>query len=191
MNVQPTEPGAQTASHVVLMGMMGAGKTTVGRALAARLGVPYADNDAALLARTGGDAASFARDNGVKSLHHLEYELLADALRRDDRAVVGAPGSIALDPRGSEMLVGQWVVWLRATLSTLAERNRHDPARPLLGTDPSAVLAALMSEREPGFARLATTVVDVDGLTVDAIVDRLLTDDQGRKSIESPNSCHR
>jgi hypothetical protein len=48
-----------------------------------------------------------------------------------------------------------------------------------------------MSEREPGFARLATTVVDVDGLTVDVIVDRLLTDDQGRKSIESPNSCQR
>jgi shikimate kinase len=154
--------------------MMGAGKTTVGYALASRLRVAYADNDAALVARTGEDAASFARENGIPALHGVEYEVLAEALSRDDRAVVGAPGSVALSPRGAALLEGQWVVWLRATLATLAERTRHDPVRALLGTDPAAVLAALMREREPGFAHLATTIVDVDGLTVDAIVDSLL-----------------
>jgi shikimate kinase len=157
------------------MGMMGAGKTTVGHALAVRLGVAYADNDAELLARTGEDAASFARANGVAALHRVEYEVLAKAVGLADRAVVGAPGSIAVDPRAADLLAGQWVVWLRATLATLAERTHHDPVRPLLGTDPAAVLAALIREREPGFARLASTIIDVDGLTVDAIVDALIT----------------
>ena len=165
---------ARTAPHVVLMGMMGAGKTTVGHALAARLGVRYADNDEALVTRTGEDAAAFALDRSVDELHRVEYEVLADALRRDDHAVIGAPGSIALDPRGVELLAGQWVVWLRATLGTLAERIHHDPVRPLLGADPAAVLAELMDARAPGFARLASTIVDVDSLSVDAIVDRLL-----------------
>ena len=156
------------------MGMMGAGKTTVGAALAARLGVRYADNDAALTARTGQNAASFALDHGIDELHRVEHEVLAEALGKDDRAVVGARGSIALDPRAAEILDGQWVVWLRASLETLAARTHHDPVRPLLGDDPAAVLAALMREREPGFARLATTVVDVDEVSVDAIVDQLL-----------------
>jgi shikimate kinase len=158
------------------MGMMGAGKTTVGRALATRLGVPYADNDAALTARTGEDAASYALEHGVDRLHRLEHDILVDAVRAGNGAVVGAPGSIALDPDAPAVLAGQRAVWLRATLDTLSSRIPHDPVRPLLGTAPGAVLAALMREREPGFARLATSVVDVDGLTVDAIVDRIAGD---------------
>ena len=177
--------------HIVLMGMMGAGKTTVGRALAERLDVRYADNDAALLARTGEDAASFALEHGVDALHRLEHEVLADALRAEDRAVVGAPGSIALDPDAEVVLRGQLAVWLRASLATLSARVHRDPVRPLLGADPDAVLAGLMREREPGFARLAGRVVDVDGLSVSGIVDRILETDQGRNSIELPNSCHR
>jgi shikimate kinase len=158
------------------MGMMGAGKTTVGRALAARLRVGYADNDAALVARAGQDAASFLVDHSVEALHALERDILARALAAEDGAVVGAPGSVALDPEAGALLAGHEVVWLRASVATLAARTHHDPIRPLLGTDPATVLAALVNEREPGFARLATRVVDVDGLSVDAIVDRLLSD---------------
>jgi shikimate kinase len=156
------------------MGMMGAGKTTIGRALAARLGVPYADNDADLVARAGQTAASFAVDHGVEELHRLEHDVLSRALAEDDGAVVGAPGSIALDPDGAHLLAGQRVVWLRASLATLSSRTHHDPIRPLLGSDPRAVLAALMREREPGFAQLATSVIDVDDLPADAIVDQIL-----------------
>ncbi len=156
------------------MGMMGAGKTSVGAALAARLRVRYADNDTALTARTGQTAAAYALEHGIPALHRLEHEVLADSLSRDDGSVVGAPGSIALDPLAADLLAGERVVWLRATLATLAARIHNDPVRPLLGGDPAAGLATLMREREPGFARLATTVLDVDGLSVEAIVDRLL-----------------
>ncbi|MDQ6856974.1 MAG: shikimate kinase [Candidatus Dormibacteraeota bacterium] len=153
---------------------MGAGKTTVGAALATRLHVRYADNDAALLARAGQNAASFLADHGVDALHRLEHEILAGALDLSDGAVVGAPGSIALDPAGAELLSGNSVVWLRATAATLAARTHRDPVRPLLGGDPAAVLSALIREREPGFARLATVVIDVDQLSIDAIVDAVV-----------------
>ena len=179
------------AAHIVLMGMMGAGKTTVGRALAHELGVAYADNDDALVARTGQTAAAFAQDHGVDALHRVEHEILSAAVRRDDGAVVGAPGSVALDPHSAVVLAGQRVVWLRAGLPTLEARIHHDPARPLVGAHPAVVLAALMAEREPAFRRLATVVVDVDGLSAAEIVARILAEDQGSRSIESPNSCQR
>jgi shikimate kinase len=162
--------------HVVLVGMMGSGKTSVGRALAAKLGVPYADNDDALVARTGVDAATFSKERGVPALHALEHELFAAALARPDGAVVSAPGSVALDPAAAGLLHGERVVWLRACLETLAERVRKDPARPLIGADVEPSLRALMSAREPVFQRLATDVVDVDGLDPQEVADRVLND---------------
>jgi shikimate kinase len=160
-------------AHVVLIGMMGAGKTSVGRALAERLGVGYTDNDDGLRARTGLDAASVARQQGTTLLHRIEYEILDAALHRDDGAVIGAPASVALDDRAAALLAGHLVVWLRARPETLATRVRHDAARPLLGKNLIASLRVLAAEREPAFARLVSATVDVDGLSVDAVVDRV------------------
>src|SRR6202043_3897037 len=76
-------PCMPAPAHIVLIGMMGSGKTRVGIALAARLGVPYADNDEELQARTGLDAAALARERGVAALHAIEDEILDAALHRD------------------------------------------------------------------------------------------------------------
>ncbi len=161
------------AIHTVLVGMMGAGKSTVGAALATRLGVRYADNDVELVHRTGRDAATVLADENADALHAIEHRILADALAHSDRSIVGAPGSLALDPGGPALVRGQQVVWLRASVDTLVARVHRDPVRPLLGARPEDRLAELLAEREPGFARLATLVVDVDDLTVEAIVDRI------------------
>ena len=160
--------------HVVLIGMMGAGKSTVGRALAARLGVRYADNDEALVGAAGSSAASLAHDRGVDALHQLEWRVLDEALRRDDGAVVGAPGSIAFDEARDAVLGGQLTVWLRARPETLARHVEHDAARPLLGSDVVESLTHLAAAREPVYARLADVTVDVDGLTVGDVVERVL-----------------
>src|SRR5437660_3971849 len=103
--------------HIVLMGMMGAGKTTVGEALAARLHLMYRDNDGALHARTGVDAATYAAQHGVEALHELEHDLLREALAAPVESVVGAPGSVALDASAADILDGADVVWLRARLA--------------------------------------------------------------------------
>ncbi|HVF05593.1 MAG TPA: shikimate kinase [Frankiaceae bacterium] len=152
--------------RIVIVGTMGAGKTTVGRALAARLGWRYWDNDTELRRRTGSSAATLAAAHGVDELHRIEAEVLAAGLALAEPAVVAAPGSVALhrpppfpDP----------VVWLRASPATLAARVGAGDGRPGLGS-----LAAVDAARRPGFAALATVTVDVDDRSVAEVVDAIL-----------------
>lgn len=153
--------------RIVLVGMMGSGKTTVGRALAARLGWPYWDNDGALRARTGRDVAEVLLDEGSERLHDLEYAVLLDALAAPPPYVVSAPGSAALHPAARSRLAEEYVVWLRARPDTLAARVAGGPSRPFLGgADVAATVLALDAERRDGFAAIATYVVDVDDRTV-------------------------
>jgi shikimate kinase len=166
-------------SRVVLVGMMGAGKTTVGRALAARLGWPYRDNDAALLRLAGRSAPELLASAGVEALHEAEGAVLLDALAAPDPIVVAAPGSAVLSPALRARLAAEPVVWLRASVATLAARVAADPARPLLPSSDTGVseaaraVRALLAAREPGFAEVASYVVDVDGLTPAEVASRI------------------
>jgi shikimate kinase len=164
-----------TPGRIVLVGSMGAGKTTVGRALAARLGWPYWDNDAELHRLAGAPVTKVAAE-GTERLHAVEAAVLRAALAAPPPLVVAAPGSAALDPSLADALAGERVVWLRASLATLAARVADGPARPLLGAAPGPVtpVAALDAARRPGFAALATQVVDVDGVPVEEIVDAIV-----------------
>lgn len=150
--------------HVVLLGTMGSGKTTVGRALAARLGRRYWDNDAELVARAGRTAAEVAAADGLGALHDLEASVLADGLALPEPAVVSAPGSVALR---RPSLGDAFVVWLRARPETLAARVAGSD-RPDLGA-----VEVVDAERRPGFAALATYVVDTDDLTADQVADTI------------------
>jgi shikimate kinase len=151
-------------NRLVLAGAMGAGKTTVGRLVAERLGWPYLDNDAGL----GRTPADVAEAEGVEALHEAEARVLLAALARD-RVVVAAPGSAALDPALRARLRAETVVWLRARAETLAARVAGS-GRPFAGAD----VAALLAEREPGLAEMATYVVDVDGRTPDQVAGEVL-----------------
>jgi shikimate kinase len=165
-----------TPDRVVLVGMMGAGKTTVGTALARRLGRPYWDSDAEIRRTAGRGVAEVFADDGEERLHQREAEVLDAALDREGPAVIGAPASVALDAGLSRRLGREHVVWLRAMPTTLAARVAEGPPRPFLSTTATVLdtVTALAAERSGRFAAIATHVVDVDGKSVPAIVDEIV-----------------
>ena len=153
---------------------MGAGKTTVGRALAARRGYAFLDSDAQVEARTGRTVAEIWAAEGEPAFRRLEAEVLEEALASEKPVVVAAAGGVVLDPANRARLreAGQ-VVWLRARPTTLAGRVRKGDHRPLLDSEPAEVLARLASERHDLYAEVADVAVDVDGLSPAEVVDRI------------------
>ena len=173
------------APRVLLVGMMGAGKTTVGRLLARQLGWRYVDSDDEVEAATGRSVKELFEAGGEQAFRPLESEVLAAALEGDRPAVVSVAGGAVLDPVNRELLRSAGtVVWLRATPETLLEHVRSDTSasaarptadhRPLLDRDPAGTIARLERERRPLYAEVAELVVDVDELGPEAVADRVL-----------------
>jgi shikimate kinase len=162
--------------RIVLVGMMGAGKTTVGRWLADHLGWAYLDSDAEIERETGRTVPEiFARD-GEAAFRRQETRVLAEALARPDPVVVSAAGGVVLAEENRRALAasGGPVVWLRAEPATLAGRVGTGEGRPLLDEDPAATLARLDAVRRPRYAEVADLAVDVDHLGPAEIGRRIL-----------------
>ena len=163
-------------ARLMLVGMMGAGKSTVGRALSAATGWPYLDNDAMLQAAAGASTRDVADATGPDALHGLEVRVLAAMLQHDAPFVAGAAASVVTSMIGRTLLKEHaYVVWLRARLDTLVARVGAGVGRPWLQPDPEGALRMLAEGRDPFYAEVADLVVDVDDLATDAVVDRILT----------------
>lgn len=161
--------------HVVLVGMMGSGKTSVGTAVAERLGRPFLDSDEQVESRTGRTVREIFETDGEAAFRVLEAEALAEALSRPTPVVVAAAGGVVLDAGNRRQLKGAGtVVWLRADADVLATRVGSSDHRPLLGDDPLGVLERLEGEREPLYREVADGVVDVGVCSVDEAVETVL-----------------
>ncbi len=158
--------------RIFLVGMMGSGKTTVGRALAERLGYPYLDSDEQVEAQTGQTVAEIFASRGEAAFRVHEKEALFEALRGQSPVVVAVAGGAVLDAE-NRMRLSQdgFVVWLRADVTTLARRARGGDHRPLLENDLEGTIGRLYEQRRPHYAELADLVVDVDRLSVEQVVD--------------------
>jgi len=165
---------------VLLVGMMGAGKTSVGRATARLLGWPYLDNDDQIRRLAGVAPPEVASRLGVEELHRLERAALEAALEHPGPLVASAAGSVVDDVawrqrHGPEVLV----VWLRARPETLLARvgagaSRRAEARSATWT------TSTLARREPALAALADLVIDVDDRSVDRCAAVLVSMIDGR-----------
>lgn len=162
------------AGHVVLVGMMGSGKTRVGRQLATRLGLGFVDSDEQIERRYGRTVREIFETDGEPAFRKLEAEALADAMGSSARSVVAAAGGVVLDAGNRELLRrAGTVVWLRARPEVLATRVRDGDHRPLLGDDALGVLRRLDAERAPLYQEVATAVLDVGDLSPDEAATRI------------------
>lgn len=164
---------------VVLVGMMGAGKTAVGRALAARLGVPFLDSDAEIESAANMTIPEIFERDGEPFFRTKETQVISRLLD-EKKGILSTGGGAFLQPDNRRLITLRGAsVWLRADLKVLWSRVRHKDTRPLLRTvDPYATLKALYEARVPIYAE-ADLIVDSDGETsienmVDRVVDALL-----------------
>jgi shikimate kinase len=160
---------------IFLIGMMGVGKTTVGRLLAERLGRPYLDSDEQVMANTGRTVPEIFASDGEPAFRVEERKALVEAVERGKPSVVSVAGGAVLDPENRVLLRNSGiVVWLRADVDTLAERVGRGEGRPLLGDDPAAALARLYPQRRPLYEELADVVVDVDAVEPEQVVEQIM-----------------
>ena len=160
---------------VVLVGMMGSGKTAVGRALSARLGVPFLDSDAAIEeAAQASIAEIFARD-GEPFFRDREAAVIARLLSGPP-AIVSTGGGAFMAERNRGAISQKGVaLWLDADLDTLWERVRHKDTRPLLRTpDPRGTLAALYEKRVPVYRLADLSVKTEPGFSIEDTASRAL-----------------
>jgi shikimate kinase len=153
----------------VLVGPPGAGKSSVGQAVAHRLGVAHRDTDDEVATAAGKSVADIFIDDGEERFRELERVAVAAALARDGD-VVSVGGGAVLDDRTRVDLRGHRVIHLRVSLHDATRRVGWGPGRPLLVDNPRARLRELMVAREPLYAEVATDVVDTTDRSVDEVV---------------------
>ncbi|HVM38410.1 MAG TPA: shikimate kinase [Sphingomicrobium sp.] len=162
---------------IVLVGLMGAGKSTVGRRLARRLGLPFVDSDAAIEDAAGFSAAEVFERYGERDFRDGERRLVARLVEGEKR-VIATGGGAFVDPRTRQLLNERAItIWLDAPTQVLAERTGRRDTRPLLrNDDPKGTLDRLAQERRPSYAEAHIHVRSGEGPhrdVVEAIVAKL------------------
>ena len=161
-------------SRIVLVGLPGAGKSTVGPLLAERLGWDFVDPDRSIEREAGLDTAAIFRTRGEAAFRELERAAVDRALRQDDVVIApgggwaARPGAIDSLPRATA------VVWLQVSATEAARRLEQDPVeRPLVsGADMAARIGKLEGERSLAYAA-AGIAVETDGITPEAVADEI------------------
>jgi shikimate kinase len=160
---------------IALVGMPGGGKSTVGRHLARRIGLPFTDADAVIEARLGTSIRSFFELQGEDAFRDVEAQVV-DELTLGPRAVIATGGGAVLREANRRMLRERsTVIYLRSAPEDLARRMRHDTQRPLLQVaDPLAKLRDMYALRDPLYRETAHFIVDTGKPSVPMLVNRVL-----------------
>jgi shikimate kinase len=161
---------------VALVGLMGAGKSTVGRRLADALRAPFRDSDDEIAGAAGMDVPDIFAELGEPAFREGERRVIARLLDEPPH-VLATGGGAFMNPETRRLIRERALaVWLRADLDTLVERTARRDDRPLLRQgDPRAILARLIAERHPVYAEAAVAVDSLRGGAHDAVVADILS----------------
>jgi len=165
---------------IVLVGMMGAGKSSIGRRLAGRLGIPFVDADVEIEQAAGMSIADIFEAHGEPAFRAGEARVIARLLEQGPQ-VLATGGGAFMNPQTRTKIRDKGIsVWLKADIDVLTRRLRRRSDRPLLKTaDPVATLTNLLAERDPVYGEADLTVISRD-VSHEVIVDEIATAVRGK-----------
>ncbi|MCF6208949.1 MAG: shikimate kinase [Ghiorsea sp.] len=161
---------------IILVGLMGSGKSILGKQLASRLSLDLVDLDDYIVSQAGKTIPEIFKDEGEQAFRALESRLLAEVLAQGDEQIIATGGGAVLsaDNRALMKQSGQ-VIWLGASPEILAERITGDSNRPLLtDVDPLAKMKALSVERNPLYEEVADLYVDTGKLSDEESIEKII-----------------
>jgi len=162
--------------HLVLVGLMGAGKTTVGQMCAARLGRAFVDTDDLVETLAHASVSEIFASDGEARFRELEQQAVAEACASPEPLVIACGGGAVLAPANRRLLrAAGTVVWLRAPTSVLSDRVADGSGRPLLASGTGPNLERLAGLREGAYAAAAHASVDTGDLDPEGVVDAVLS----------------
>jgi len=165
---------------IVLVGLMGTGKSTVARLLAEHRGVELLDTDKMIESRHGKTVRDIFSELGEDTFRNYETEVLADCLKRPGSPVIAGAGGVVVREENRHILNSARdahdivVVWLHARPAVLAQRTAKGVHRPLLDDDRAGTLIRMDEERGPLYASVADIVIDVSERSVESVVELLI-----------------
>jgi shikimate kinase/3-dehydroquinate synthase len=179
------------SGNIFLVGMMGAGKTTIGRLLARKLGLQFIDSDHEIEARTGASIPWIFEIEGEASFRRRETDVIRDLTARQGIVLATGGGAIGSPDNRAALKAHGTVVYLRATVNSILARTSHDKNRPLLQTaDPRKKLEELTELREPLYLEIADLVIDTGRPNVQSMVQTILNQLEQRQA-ERPAPAER
>jgi shikimate kinase / 3-dehydroquinate synthase len=174
MQIRDTSSSKRSSGNIILVGMMGSGKTTVGRLLAKQLGKTFIDSDEEIQKRTGVTIQHIFDVEGEAGFRQREAGIVQELLLRND-IILATGGGAVLDQQSRKLMrENGTVVYLKSGVHDLWQRTRHDRSRPLLKTaDPRAKLYELFEQRNPLYTETADIVMHTGKQSVQVLLSAL------------------
>jgi len=187
MQNEPTHKRKFQSGNVILVGMMGAGKTTVGKLLSQKLGCTFVDSDEEIQQRTGVTIPHIFDIEGEAGFRQRETSVILDLVKRDNLILATGGGAVLGEQNRDAISANGMVVYLKSTVHDLWLRTRNDRNRPLLQTvDPRAKLKELYELRDPLYTQIADVVMPTGKQSVHSLVAQLLEELERRRGVLVP-----
>ncbi len=166
---------ASDTGNIFLIGLMGVGKSTIGKRLAKKLQKTFVDSDKEVEKRTGASIELIFDIEGEEGFRKRESDIIDELTSRDDIVLATGGGAVLLPENRERLSTRGRVVYLKAPVEVLARRMADDRKRPLLqSNDPQQKLQALQDEREPFYLEIADVIIMTDDLPLKHVVNRVL-----------------